>query len=261
MKYILIAGANSYIGESFKNWAEKRYPGEFVINTLDMTDENWREKSFAGYDTVLHVAGIVHRKEKPDMQSLYRTVNTDLPAETAGKARDEGVRQFVFMSSMSVYGKNTGRIQRKDKPSPKSYYGKSKLYAEKLLIRLGNDDFKIAILRPPMVYGKGCKGNYQLLKKFVLKSPIFPDWKNERSMIHIDVLNDFLVELIREEAKGLYLPQDKKYICTAELAQKLAQKNHKRIKLTKVFNWCIRLALWLQIPVIEKVFGTLIYER
>lgn len=261
MKNILITGANSYIGESFKSWAEKKYSNDFVIQTIDMVDGSWREKSFSGYDVVLHVAGIVHRKEKPNMQELYRAVNMELPLEVAKKARAAGVKQFIFMSSMSIYGKNTGRIQKTDRPRPNTYYGKSKLQAEKCIVRLQEKHFKVAILRPPMVYGEGCKGNYQLLKKFILKSPIFPDWKNERSMIHIDVLSDFLVELVQKQAEGVYCPQDDKYVCTAKLAKKLAQENHKNIIFTKVFNWCIKLGLLLHIPVIEKVFGTLVYLR
>lgn len=261
MKHILITGANSYIGESFKNRVEKSYPNEFTIDTLDMKEENWKKKDFSGCDVILHVAGIVHKKEKPDMRTLYRIVNTELSVQTAKKARDEGVHQFIFMSSMSVYGKNVGQIRKMDKPNPNSYYGKSKLQAEKLIRRLETDDFRIGIIRSPMVYGEGCKGNYQLLKKFILKSPIFPDWKNKRSMIQIDVLCDFLIKLIREEKGGLYLPQDARYVCTAELVEELARENHKKIKFVKVFNWCIRLGLWMHIPIIEKVFGTLVYEK
>lgn len=261
MKHILITGANSYIGESFKDWVEKKYPNEFEIDTIDMTDGSWCKKSFSGYDVIFHVAGIVHKKEKPNMQSLYKTVNTELPVQVAQKAISEGVKQFIFMSSMSVYGKNVGRIQKSDRPNPKSYYGKSKLQAEKLLQRLKSDNFKIVILRPPMVYGEGCKGNYQLLKKFTLKTPIFPDWKNERSMIHIDVLCEFLIELVQKEAEGIYLPQNNKYMCTTELVKKLAQENHKKIKVTGAFNWCIRWGLLLHMPIIEKVFGTLVYEK
>lgn len=261
MKRILITGANSYVGESFKDWVEKKYSDEFEIDTIDMIDGSWRRKSFSGYDVIFHVAGIVHKKEKPDMRSLYKSINTELPVEVAKKASAEGVKQFIFMSSMSVYGKNIGRIEKTDKPNPKSYYGKSKLQAEKLLVRLKNDNFKVTILRPPMVYGEGCKGNYQLLKKFILKSPIFPDWTNERSMIHIDVLSKFLIEIVQKESEGVHLPQNDNYICTTELVKELAQENHRKIKFTKAFNWCIRWGLQLHIPVIEKVFGTLVYEK
>lgn len=261
MKHILITGANSYVGESFKKWAESKYSDEFKIDTVDMRDDNWRGKSFHGYDVIFHVAGIVHKKEKPEMQSLYKVVNTELPMEVAKKSMAEGVKQFIFMSSMSVYGKNAGRIKKSDIPVPKSYYGRSKLQAEKMLNQLSGDNFKVAILRPPMVYGEGCKGNYQLLKKFVLRSPVFPNWKNERSMIHIDVLSEFIIGLIRDGVGGVYLPQNKEFVCTAELAGKLAGEYHKKIKFTGLFNWCIKLGLLFHIPLIEKVFGTLIYEE
>src|SRR5699024_4967609 len=96
--------------------------------------------------------------------------------------------------------------------NPKNTYGKSKSDAEKLIIELETDDFKVAILRPPMVYGEGCKGNYQLLRRVALVSPIFPDFKNKRSMIHIDVLSKKIERIIVKNEHGIFCPQDTQYV-------------------------------------------------
>ena len=100
MKKILITGANSYIGTSFENYIRKNFSETYAVDTVDMIDGNWREKSFAGYDSVFHVAGIAHRKETRETAHLYYEVNCDLAIETADKAKKEGVKQFIFLSSM-----------------------------------------------------------------------------------------------------------------------------------------------------------------
>lgn len=158
MKKILITGANSYIGTSFEKYVSQ-WPEKYEIDTVDMIDGSWREKSFAGYDAVFHVAGIAHRKETKENEHLYYEVNRDLAIETARKAKQDGVPQFIFLSSMSVYGKNTGIITQETPIVPKSDYGKSKAEAEKGIEVLQDANFNVAILRPPMIYGKGCKGN------------------------------------------------------------------------------------------------------
>lgn len=263
MKRILITGANSYIGESFKAWAEKRYPDEFEINTIDMIDGSWRETDFSGYDVVFHVAGIVHKKEKPDMKSLYKTVNTKLPIEVAQKAQIEGVGQFIFMSSMSVYGMNTGVITRETKAFPRSLYGKSKLLAEKELLKMNNDGFRIAVLRPPMVYGQGCKGNYLLLTKAARVLPLFPNIENRRSMLYIDNLCEFLCLLIESGRDGIYFPQNREYVKTSDMVKIIAIISGHKIWLTKLLNpfiWIVGKIPGRISVLLEKVFGSLVYE-
>ena len=154
MKRILITGANSYIGTSFEKWLQQ-WPDKYYVNTIDMIDGSWRQKSFTGYDVVFHVAGIAHVKETKKNKELYYRVNRDLTYETATKARAEGVKHFIFLSSMSVYGIENGVINRNTLLNPTTNYGKSKLQAEKLIQPLNDDSFKVVILRPPMVYGKG----------------------------------------------------------------------------------------------------------
>ena len=123
MKKILITGANSYIGTSFEKWLAK-FPNKYLINTVDMKSEAWEEKDFSEYDVVFHVAGIAHVKETKKNQDLYYSVNRDLVYKTAEKAKAEGVRQFIFLSSMSVYGVENKIIDKNTPLKPSSNYGK-----------------------------------------------------------------------------------------------------------------------------------------
>ncbi|WP_270474904.1 NAD-dependent epimerase/dehydratase family protein [Clostridium cochlearium] len=257
MKKILITGANSYIGTSFENYI-KRWKDEYIVDTVDMIDGSWKEKSFSGYDVVFHVAGIAHIKETKENASLYYKVNRDLVYEVAKKAKAEGVKQFIFLSSMSVYGMETGVISRDTIPSPKSNYGKSKLQAEELIAPLQDVTFNIAVLRPPMIYGPGCKGNYVRLEKFALKSPIFPKIENKRSMIYIDNLCEFVKRIIDDKSSGVFLPQNDEYVCTSDMVREIAEANGKKIQMTKLFNPVLRV---LKVSTVNKVFGDLVYDK
>ena len=199
-KKVLITGAGSYIGESFEAYAREHYADNFEIDTLDMMDEGWREKDFDGYDIVYHVAGIAHadvENVSEEIKKKYYAVNTDLALETAKKTKEAGVKLFVFMSSMIVYGESAPYGKQKmvtaeTKPQPANFYGDSKWQADKGVRALADADFKVAVLRPPMIYGKGSKGNYPTLAKMAKKLPVFPDVKNRRSMLYIENLCEFL---------------------------------------------------------------------
>jgi len=257
MKRILITGANSYIGTSLENWLNQ-FPDDYSVDTVDMIDGTWKEKDFSKFDVVFHVAGIAHRKETKENIDLYYKVNRDLAYEVAKKSKSDGVKQFIFLSSMSVYGIDIGVISSNTIPKPKSNYGKSKFQAEELIKPLEDGNFIISILRPPMVYGEGCKGNYQSLVKLALKSPIFPDIKNIRSMIHIENLCDFVKTLINNKSSGLFLPQNEEYVCTSEMVKNIAQTHGKKIYLTKIFNPILK---FLNIKIVKKVFGDLVYKK
>lgn len=259
MKKVLITGKDSYIGIHFRDYL-KKYQNEYSVEELDVRNESWKEHDFSKYDVVFHVAGIAHQKETKENANLYYKVNRDLAVEIAKKSKENNIKQFIFMSSMSVYGFNHYKqsINKDTKASPKTNYGKSKLEAENLILKLKDDHFQIAILRPPMVYGEGCKGNYQQLHSFALKSKIFPDYSNKRSMIYIGNLCEFLKNIIDFNKNGMFLPQNSEYICTSEFVKKISEINGKNIKLIKLFNPFIKL---LPITIFDKVFGNLVYEK
>lgn len=257
MSKILITGANSYIGTSLEKWLQQ-WPEDYTVDTVDMIDGTWKEKGFSEYDAVFHVAGIAHVKETKENTELYYKVNRDLAYEVAHKAKDDGVKQFIFLSSMSVYGVETGIITKDTVPSPKNTYGKSKLQAEELIAPLEEATFNIAVLRPPMIYGKGCMGNYPRLAKLALKVPFFPDIENKRSMIYIDNLCEFVRLLIDDCSRGLFLSQNKEYVCTSDMVKLIAEAHGKKIRMTKLFNPLLRIH---KTGTVNKIFGNLVYEK
>lgn len=261
MKKILITGKNSYIGTSVETWLMRK-PDKYIVDTVDMEDGSWKEKDFSHYDVVFHVAGIAHVSSDPKLEALYYRVNRDLTIETAEKSKAEGVKQFIFMSSIIVYGDSRSSkrvIDRNTVPTPSNFYGKSKLQAEEGINGLESDEFKIVVLRPPMIYGNGSKGNFPRLAKMAKKLPLFPDIDNERSMLHIDNLCEFIMAMIDNQESGLYFPQNKEYVNTSELVKTIAEVHGHKIKMTKVFNPLIKRVFW--IGIVNKVFGNLVYEK
>ena len=258
MKKILITGANSYIGISFEEYM-KAYGDDFTVDTLDVIGDAWKQADISGYDVVFHVAGIAHQKETEENAGLYYLVNRDLAVEMAHKAKAAGVGQFVFMSSMSVYGMDAGVITPETKPMPVSNYGKSKLEAEIAIEKLQDAHFDVVILRPPMVYGKGCRGNFQLLLTLVKKSPIFPAVDNQRSMIFVTNLCSFVHMIIEKGGSGTFCPQNGEYINTTAMAKIMAKELHR----TVLFSGMAGLGVKLLIPIVpkaKKAFSTLIYQ-
>lgn len=258
MKRILITGANSYIGTSFENYI-KQWPEEYEVDTIDMIDGSWREKSFVGYDAIFHVAGIAHMKETRKNAPLYYMVNCDLAVETACKSKADGVKQFVFLSSMSVYGMETGVITRETQPSPKTHYGKSKLEAEKGISALVDENYSVAILRPPMVYGKGCKGNFQLLIRIAEKAPVFPCYANQRSMIYIDNLSSFVKMTIDNAMNDILYPQNREYVRTDYMLKLIAECMDRKVSLSKLLMPAVAVANKFIVQS-RKAFGSLIYR-
>lgn len=267
MKTILITGAHSYIGTSVEKYLGQ-WPEKYTVDTLDMLDSSWREKSFSGYDAVFHVAGIAHADVghvSEERKAFYYQINRDLTVETARKAKQEGVRQFIFMSSAIVYGDSApiGKskvITRETLPAPANFYGDSKLQAEKGLAALEDSTFKVAILRPPMIYGKGSKGNYPLLSKLARKLPFFPQVNNQRSMLYIENLCEFVRLMIENEERGIFHPQNAQYSNTTELVQLIAAAHGKKLRAIGGVTWLLKMLSHLT-GLVNKAFGSLQYDR
>lgn len=267
MKKILITGANSYIGTSFENYM-KQWSEDYRIDTIDMKNNNWKQQNFSIYDVIYHVAGLAHSdfgKINDDRKNLYYEVNTYLTIEVAKKAKEEGVKQFIFMSSAIVYGESASigrnKIITKDTPlQPTNFYGDSKVQAEKGLKELEDEKFKVVILRPPMIYGRGSKGNYPLLVKLAKKMPFFPDIENQRSMLYIGNFVLFVKLMIDNEETGVFWPQNSEYINTSKMVKMIAKTHGKKIILVKGFAWSLRLLSYFT-KLVNKAFGNLCYEQ
>ena len=267
MKKILITGANSYIGMSFEAYL-RQWPDQYAVTTVDMIDGSWRQTSFAGYDTVYHVAGIAHSdsgKITEEKKALYYKINTDLTVETAQKAKADGVRQFIFMSSAIVYGDSAPvgqpKMITKDTPvSPANCYGDSKVQAENGIRPLADDGFKVVILRPPMIYGKGSKGNFPLLVKLAGKLPAFPKVSNQRSMLYIGNLVEFVRLMIDHEEEGVFWPQNAEYSNTSDMVRQIAAANGRKLLLVPCLTWLLKLASHAT-GLVNKAFGNLSYDQ
>ena len=266
MKRILITGKNSYVGTSVKKYLE-RWPKKYKVDELDVKGNAWKSFDFNKYDVVFHVAGIAHiNRIKKDEQTknLYFSVNTDLAEAVAKKAKREHVKQFIQMSSMSIYGDSApiGKkkvIYKNTKPVPTNYYGESKLQAEIKLNKLTDNSFKLAILRPPMIYGVNCKGNYAVLRMLALRLRVFPKVKNERSMIYIDNFSEFIKIAIDNQLCGIFCPSNKETFVTSEIVKEIAKQNNRKILIIPGFSWLLKIMSHVT-PFVNKAFGNMAYD-
>lgn len=291
MKHILIAGANSYIGTSLERYLLEYNASQgrelYRVDTISQRDPVWESYDFRGYDAVFQASGIAHVDTgavTEEQQALYDRVNCDLAVATARKAQAAGVELFLYPSSIIVYGDSApygkSRIITPETPAVNPhFYGNSKLRAEAELLRLTADDGKgaagqpggaeagdmqIAILRLPMVYGKGSKGNYPLLAKLADKLPFFPDVQNQRSMIYIENLCEFIRQRIEEGQGGLYFPQNPEYTTTSRMVQEIAAVHGKKVHLLKIMNPLVALASRMPGRIgamANKAFGSLVYAQ
>jgi len=253
MKHVLIVGENSYIGASFAKYAGERCS----IQTVSARDGKWRDANFTGIDSILYCAGIAHAAQNKEMKQLYYHVNCDLAVKVAEHAKSAGVKQFIYLSSMSVYGNVGPVIIPETQPTAIDFYGGSKLAAEEKLQQL---DLHVCILRPPMVYGFGCKGNFPRLVKLSKSMLVFPKIKNRRSMIYIDNLCEFVCQAIMENKSGIHFPQNAEYVNTTELVQIISRLHGKEIRATGLLNPMIAILKNCLSPM-DKLFGDLVYEK
>lgn len=260
MKRILVTGEHSYIGNALRCYVD-RYGLEeqFSLQYISVRGRDWKDISFQGFDAVVHLAAIVHQNEGSIDAKQYYEINTDLAVELAQKAKSDGVHQFVFFSTMSVYGLNRGIIRNDTVPKPITLYGKSKLLAENSILDLQDSSFIVSVLRPPMVYGPKCNGNFDKLIKIVKKTPVFPAIHNQRSMIYIESLVRFTLDVVAEGRKGLFQPQDSHNMCTTTMAQWIADSMKKKLHVSVLLGICVRLIMPFS-KTVSKAFGSLIYD-
>lgn len=267
MKKILIIGSSSYIGNVFEKYImnkyavhkEKHLKDGMIIEKVHASNGDWKNVNYEQYEVVIILAAIVHQKETDCMAGLYQEVNCDMPIEIAKKAKKAGVKQLVFLSTAAVYGSSVVRITKNTVPDPDTMYGKSKLEAENKLKLMGTDEFKIAIIRPPMVYGQECKGNYTRLLKLATYNPIYPKIHNKRSMIHIDNLCTYLEDIIQNGSSGTFFPQDEAYADTIMIVKNIRRNQGKATFIVPGTAWLVRVAM-KRVGALRKMFGDWYYE-
>lgn len=289
-KRILITGEGSYIGTSVQKYlkqylwtesseqknqqedAEAVHRARYRVDTVSLKGEDWKTYDFTPYDTVFHVAGIAHVDVEhvlEETRELYYRVNRDLAYETACLAKTQGVRQFIFMSSIIVYGESSGIGAKKqitaDTPlSPAGFYADSKKQAEEKLLTLQSPEFQVAVVRAPMIYGKGSKGNYPLLSRLAAKLPVIPDIYNERSMLYVENLAEFVRLLAESGRGGIFFPQNAEYVTTATMLETISRVKGRHIRRSKLWNFPVRLVGMIPAKpgkLVRKAFGSLTVDQ
>lgn len=267
MKRVLITGARSYVGDYVYSYLLNQ-PEEYVVSVVDLHDNSWQSSDFSMFDTIFHVAGIAHAdlgRETRANKELYFDVNSNLTYEVAKKACAQGVKQFIFMSTANVYGDSSSIggskvICRESLVDIVNLNGASKYDAENKLHQLESETFKVAILRAPMIYGKGCKGNYRQLSKMARTFLLFPKIKNQRSMLYIGNLAELVRLIIKNEDKGLFFPCDKGWFCTSDVVQLIAQCHGRKVLFVPGVTWALRF-MGLFTKKVNKAFGSFCYEE
>lgn len=266
MKKILITGTKGYLGTSLKQYLSQ-WP-EYEVTGLSLREGQWEAFDLRGYDAVYHAAALVHQKKTKDDPACldeYRKINRDLTLRLAEKAKAAGVGQFLFLSTEAVYGLTApyGKeivIGAHTPTVPVDNYGISKLEAEQGLQELASASFRVAILRPPLIYGKGCTGNFRALEKMADRLPCFPKIENRRSMLYVENLNALVKLLIDRQDSGLFCPQDPEPLCTSQVVRAIAQAKGKRLALVPGFGWALGLLGHVSGSV-DKAFGSLRYDE
>lgn len=258
MKRILITGKNGYIGTNLAAYF-RREPDLYTVETVSLKDCTPDAYDFHGADAIVHLAAIVHQKETPQNRALYDAVNRDLTVALAEKAKREGVKQFVFMSSMGVYGLDEGTITKDTVPAPKTAYSRTKLEAERALAALADENFTVTVLRSPVVFGPGAKGNPAVLERLAKRLPFCPAYENRRTMVSIETLCAALASAIRTPRSCILFPQESAPLSTCALIGRIQREQGKPVRRTKLFNPLIR-TLKACTRIGKKAFGNLIYQ-
>lgn len=260
---ILIAGKISYVGCHVGQYILKQEP-DAQVTYISVRDETWKQMDLSGYDAVVFAAAIVHRKDITAPE-VYRRVNTELPFEFAKKAKAEGVKHFLFISTSYVYGAEktlptTNLITAQTPLLPVKPYSTSKLEAERLLRTLEDEGFSLSIVRTINVYGKDCPGNYiAQFMKIARWLPVHPKafLDVKQGFIHVDSLSRLCYLILKADRGGLYHAQDPDPVSAYEILQALS-------KGMGIKRWglpCHKLVRLLpRISPVVKFFGGVAYD-
>jgi len=232
MKNILLTGSSGFIGSYFMSKHNKKYN----IKKFSFQDGDFNSLDLSGIEIIVHLSALVHQMDGASKEA-YEKINVMQTLYLAKKAKESGAKQFIFMSTIKVYGEETDHIYtEKTMCKPEDEYGKSKLKAEQELQKLEDTEFTVSIIRTPIVYGYGVKANIKNLINLVEKAPTLPfgDIQNKRSMIYVGNLCHLLDEIIIQRKNGIFLACDDEPLSTTKLIELIAQNLNKKVYLIKV---------------------------
>lgn len=255
---LLLTGANGFVGSYFLNI----YKDTYTIETFSFVKDDFKSLQVTSTDTVIHLSALVHQMRGASDEA-YEKVNVNQTLELARKAKEAGVKQFIFMSTVKVYGEESNDIYTEVSAcNPQDEYGKSKLKAERELKKLADEHFIVSIIRTPIVYGKGVKANMKNLVKLIDKIPILPfgKIKNQRSFVYVGNLCAMIDCIIQTQKSGIFLAADDEMLSTTQLIELLAQVKDKKIYLlhVRLFECVLK---WLKPSIFQRLFGNLMVDN
>jgi len=260
MAKVLITGTNSFIGKNFIRYSQNRECDE-----VSLIDNKPEDIEFKRYSVVLHLAAIVHQSGGIPYEEYLR-VNSDLCIRVAEQAKQKGIEQFIFLSTLKVYGETypeTGLMNELSGCYPSDAYGRSKLEAEKRLGELEDDRFKVAIIRPALVYGEGVKANMLDLIRLVERWPLLPfgNISNKRNFVYTENLIAYLDRVIELRSSGIFIAIDPYSISTTDLITYIARYLQRKVLLIHMPPLFVKI-LKLFIPgIIIRLFGSLEFDN
>lgn len=267
---ILIIGSDSFIAKKFI----LKYGNNYLIDGISRLSTGYKKekvfanldqigaKDFSNIEIVFNFAAIVHRPEIKE-ESIYDGINYKLSVLNAQKAKQAGVRLFIQLSTIAVYG-NATDISTNTPYNPKSPYGNSKLKADQELLAMQDKNFKVAIVRPPMVYGGGkAPGNMMRLIKLADQGiPLpFKDIDNKRDFINVNNLIQYLALIAEKQLAGIHLISDQEPVSTEYLLKVIAVNLNKKVPLFKIPDFGLKLLKKVRPNEYDKLFGTLRIEN
>ncbi|MCT7511884.1 NAD-dependent epimerase/dehydratase family protein [Aliarcobacter cryaerophilus] len=229
---LLITGASGFVGSYFIN----KYKDKYAINTFSFLKDDMNTLDCRNMDVVFHLSALVHQMGGANSEE-YEKVNVTQTLELAKKAKESGVKHFVFMSTVKVYGEETDGVYTEESEChPEDEYGKSKLKSEVELQKLEDENFKVSIIRTPIVYGYGVKANIKNLVNLVSKVSLLPfgSIENKRSMVYIGNLCHLVDVLIEKQKSGVFLACDDEPLSTSRLIELIAKNLDKKVYLVKI---------------------------
>jgi len=243
MKNILVTGVTGFVGKNLFKKLNNRYNVSLVsraptngfceayekFNVGEFSQDTDFTPSLIKVDSVIHLAGKAHIKEKNSLAALdeFRKSNVLVTLKLAEQAAEKGVKRFIFISSIGVNGvSNTTPFKYSDIASPTENYAVSKYEAEIGLKKIAEaTGMEVVIIRPPLVYGKGARGNFGTLLKIADKNLPLPlgAINNQRSFVAIDNLVDLIITCIEHPnaINQTFLVSDDEEISTSNLLRKL----------------------------------------
>lgn len=256
---ILVTGANGFLGQavikklndmSREVRGALRTPGESLLDDVEYVsvgnidkNTNWKN-ALDCVDTIIHTAARVHvmHETSADALSDFREVNVDGTMKLAKQAEKNGVKRFIYISSIKVNGENTKKNQpftEEDKPEPADPYAISKLEAEQALYSLSDKtEMEIVCIRPPLVYGPGVKANFLNMMKWLYKGIPLPlgSINNKRSIVALDNLVDLIITCIKHPnaANETFFVSDDEDLSISELLKHVARALDKNPRLFPV---------------------------